>query len=182
MAPIALLQELQRLQPARHYLREPFHAFIPLRRWAEFARIARRIVISAPRISACSSMSVRLLQSAAGSLLRIGCVCRETPHAASSLRQYCMDALQVSATSCRRNGAAAAHQEARRRARALPRADHCKCGAQRIAEPQALARLCGASATLEAVGRRMRCSKRGKNNAEVVAIAIPRLRGQRPRK
>jgi len=37
----------------------------------------------------------------------------------------------------------------------------CKCGAQRILEPEALARLCGASATLEAVGRRMRCSKCG---------------------
>jgi len=29
----------------------------------------------------------------------------------------------------------------------------CKCGAQRIAEPDALARLCGSSATLEAVGK-----------------------------
>jgi hypothetical protein len=27
----------------------------------------------------------------------------------------------------------------------------CKCGAQRVAEPEALARLCGSSATLEAV-------------------------------
>jgi len=35
----------------------------------------------------------------------------------------------------------------------------CKCGARRIAEPEVLARLCGASATLEAVGKRMRCSK-----------------------
>jgi len=54
----------------------------------------------------------------------------------------------------------------------------CKCGAQRIADPEALARLCGASATLEAVGRRMRCSKCGAKGAEVVAIAIPRLRGR----
>ena len=34
----------------------------------------------------------------------------------------------------------------------------CKCGARRIAEPEALAYLCGSSATLEAVGKRMRCS------------------------
>jgi len=54
----------------------------------------------------------------------------------------------------------------------------CKCGAQRIAEPEALARLCGPSATLEAVSRRMRCSKCGKKDAEVVAIAIPRIRGR----
>jgi len=58
----------------------------------------------------------------------------------------------------------------------------CRCGAQRIAEPEALVRLCGASASLEDVGRRMRCSKCGKKNAEVVAIAIPRLRGRGPRK
>ena len=38
----------------------------------------------------------------------------------------------------------------------------CKCGAQRIADPEALARLCGASATLEAVGRRMRCRSAGR--------------------
>jgi len=54
----------------------------------------------------------------------------------------------------------------------------CKCGAQRIAEPQALARLCGAAATLEAVGKRMRCSKCGKQDAKVVAISIPRTRGR----
>ena len=52
-----------------------------------------------------------------------------------------------------------------------------RCGARRIAEPQALARLWGASATLEAVGRRLRCSKCGAKGAEVVAIAILRLRG-----
>jgi hypothetical protein len=33
------------------------------------------------------------------------------------------------------------------------------CGAQRIAESEALARLSGSSATLEAVGKPMRCSK-----------------------
>jgi hypothetical protein len=54
----------------------------------------------------------------------------------------------------------------------------CKCGASRIAEPEALARLCGSSATLEAVGRRMRCSKCGKKGAEVVAVSIPRIRGR----
>lgn len=54
----------------------------------------------------------------------------------------------------------------------------CKCGAQRIAQPEALARLCGTSATLEAVGRRMRCSKCGTRGAEVVAVAIPRQRGK----
>jgi hypothetical protein len=54
----------------------------------------------------------------------------------------------------------------------------CKCGAQRIAEPQALARLCGAAATLEAVGKRMRCLKCGAKSAEVVAISIPRIRGR----
>jgi hypothetical protein len=54
----------------------------------------------------------------------------------------------------------------------------CKCGARRIAEPEALARLCGSSATLEAVGKRMRCSKCGTKGAEVVAISIPRVRGR----
>jgi hypothetical protein len=53
----------------------------------------------------------------------------------------------------------------------------CKCGAQRTAEPEALAPLCGSSATLEAVGKRMRCSKCGTKGAEVVALAIPRPRG-----
>jgi len=53
----------------------------------------------------------------------------------------------------------------------------CKCGARRIAEPEVLARLCGSSATLEAVGKRMRCSKCGKKVAEVVAVARPRPRG-----
>jgi hypothetical protein len=53
----------------------------------------------------------------------------------------------------------------------------CKCGARRIAEPEALARLCGPSATLEAVGRRMHCSKCGTRGAEVVAVARPRPRG-----
>ena len=54
----------------------------------------------------------------------------------------------------------------------------CKCGARRIAEPEALTRLCGSSATLEAVGKRMRCPKCGTKGAEVVAISIPRVRGR----
>src|ERR1700680_3893397 len=52
----------------------------------------------------------------------------------------------------------------------------CRCGAHRTAEPEALARLCGKSATLEAVGKRMRCSKCGMRGAQVVAIPIPRPR------
>lgn len=54
----------------------------------------------------------------------------------------------------------------------------CECGAHRVAEPEVLARLYGASATLEAVGRRMRCSKCGVRGAEVVAVSIPRPRGR----
>lgn len=54
----------------------------------------------------------------------------------------------------------------------------CKCGAERIADPEALARLCGSSATLKAVGNRMRCSKCGTRGAEVVAVSIPRTRGK----
>jgi hypothetical protein len=54
----------------------------------------------------------------------------------------------------------------------------CRCGAVRECEPEALARLCGSSATLDAVGKRMRCSKCGTKGAEVVAISIPRLRGR----
>jgi hypothetical protein len=37
----------------------------------------------------------------------------------------------------------------------------CKRDAQRIADPEALARLCGPSATFETVGKRMRCSMCG---------------------
>lgn len=53
----------------------------------------------------------------------------------------------------------------------------CKCGAQRIAEPDVLARLCGRNATLEAVSRRMRCPNCGTRGAEVVAVSVPRLGG-----
>ena len=54
----------------------------------------------------------------------------------------------------------------------------CKCGAERTCKPDALARLCGASATLETVGRRMRCSKCGDKGAEVSGVSIPRPRGR----
>jgi hypothetical protein len=53
----------------------------------------------------------------------------------------------------------------------------CDCGACREIEPEALARLCGSSATLESVGKRMRCSKCEAKGAQVVAISIPRPRG-----
>jgi hypothetical protein len=54
----------------------------------------------------------------------------------------------------------------------------CRCGAVRKCEPEALARLCGSSAALEAIGKRMRCFKCGAKDAVVVAISIPRLRGR----
>ena len=54
----------------------------------------------------------------------------------------------------------------------------CKCGAHRTADPESLARLSGSSATLESVGKRMRCSKCGTKGAEVVAISLPRPRGR----
>jgi hypothetical protein len=50
-----------------------------------------------------------------------------------------------------------------------------RCEANRRTE--ALARPYGASATLEAVGTRMRRSKCGKKGVEVVVISIPRIRG-----
>ena len=52
----------------------------------------------------------------------------------------------------------------------------CKCGAERTYKPDALARLCAASATLDAVGKRMRCSRCGSKGAEVLAVSIPRPR------
>jgi len=54
----------------------------------------------------------------------------------------------------------------------------CKCGAAREHEPEALARIVGASATLESISKRMRCSKCGAKGAEVVAIPVLRLRGR----
>jgi hypothetical protein len=53
-----------------------------------------------------------------------------------------------------------------------------RCGAQRIAEPEAIVRLCGASATLKTVGGRTRCSKCGKKDTEVVAVSIHRIRAR----
>ena len=51
----------------------------------------------------------------------------------------------------------------------------CPCGIHRTVDPASLARLCGRSATLESVGRRMRCSHCGTKGAEVIAVAVPRL-------
>jgi hypothetical protein len=53
----------------------------------------------------------------------------------------------------------------------------CPCGASRHIEPQALARLVGWSASLASLAPRMRCSRCGKKDAEVVAVAKPRPRG-----
>jgi hypothetical protein len=50
----------------------------------------------------------------------------------------------------------------------------CDCGTCREIEPEALARLVGWSMTLEELALRMRCSKCGKETAEVVAVARPR--------
>jgi len=44
----------------------------------------------------------------------------------------------------------------------------CRRGAQPTAEPEVLVRLCGSSAILDAAGRRMRGSKCGTKNAEVL--------------
>jgi len=61
-----------------------------------------------------------------------------------------MDARPVQADDSQ-HGTAAARQEIERRPRQFLVQITCKCGAQRLAEPEALARLCGSSATLEAV-------------------------------
>ena len=54
----------------------------------------------------------------------------------------------------------------------------CKqCNTGREIAPEALARIVGWSTTLEALALRMRCSKCGTRGAEVVAMALPRLRG-----
>ena len=50
-------------------------------------------------------------------------------------------------------------------------------GAVREIEPEALARLVGWSVTLNELALRMRCSRCGRNAAEVVAVATPRPRG-----
>jgi hypothetical protein len=53
----------------------------------------------------------------------------------------------------------------------------CECGAMREIEPEALARLVGWKLTLKELALRMRCSKGGRKDAEVVAVARPRPRG-----
>jgi hypothetical protein len=53
----------------------------------------------------------------------------------------------------------------------------CDCGFVREIEPEALALLVGWSTTLKALAPRFRCSRCGKNAAEVVAVARPRPRG-----
>jgi len=52
----------------------------------------------------------------------------------------------------------------------------CPCGTSRHIEPEALARLVGKKVTLAALATRMRCSQCGRNVAEIVAVARPRLR------
>jgi hypothetical protein len=55
----------------------------------------------------------------------------------------------------------------------------CGCGASRECEPAALARIAGKAATFTALAARLRCSRCGeKGAAEVVAVAIPRIRGR----
>ena len=50
----------------------------------------------------------------------------------------------------------------------------CNCGACREIEPEALARLVGWKVTLKDLALRMRCSRCGKQAAEVVAVALCR--------
>jgi hypothetical protein len=52
----------------------------------------------------------------------------------------------------------------------------CDCGACREIEPEALALLVGWKMTLKELAPRMRCSRCGKNAAEVMAVAWPRPR------
>jgi hypothetical protein len=52
----------------------------------------------------------------------------------------------------------------------------CECSACRETQPQALARLVGWKMTLKELALQMRCSRCGKNAAEVVAVATPRPR------
>ena len=51
-------------------------------------------------------------------------------------------------------------------------------GAAEVPENAVSSRLAGPSAELATLGKRMRCSKCGVKGAEVVAIAIPRTRGE----
>jgi DNA-directed RNA polymerase subunit M/transcription elongation factor TFIIS len=49
-----------------------------------------------------------------------------------------------------------------------------KCGHERKAEPHTLGRLCGWDARLEDVAKRMRCSKCGKKQCSLRAVAPAR--------
>jgi hypothetical protein len=53
----------------------------------------------------------------------------------------------------------------------------CECGACREISPHALARLVGWRMMLEELARRMRCSRCGRKDAVVMAVARPRPRG-----
>jgi len=51
------------------------------------------------------------------------------------------------------------------------------CGHERTAEPRTLAALCGWDATLEEVGKRMRCSKCGEKKCTLRAFPPQKPRG-----
>jgi Zn finger protein HypA/HybF involved in hydrogenase expression len=51
------------------------------------------------------------------------------------------------------------------------------CHASREVKPESLARLAGWSATFAELATRMRCSRCGSKDAEVVAVRMPRPRG-----
>jgi hypothetical protein len=54
----------------------------------------------------------------------------------------------------------------------------CDCGAVRAIEPEALAWMVGCKVPLKELALRMRCSRCGKQAAEVVAVAKHRPRGK----
>jgi len=78
-----------------------------------------------------------------------------------------MDAPRLFAARCRGMAVLPHIKKLEDALKSLPRASHPSAG--RIAGPEVLARLCESSATLEAVGKRRRCSKCGTQGAEVVA-------------
>lgn len=53
----------------------------------------------------------------------------------------------------------------------------CSCGHYQLLAPEPLQEVFGESATLDSVKARMKCSKCGKKDSEVVARAKPRPRG-----
>jgi len=55
----------------------------------------------------------------------------------------------------------------------------CACGHVRRASPNLLARICGWDAQLADVAKRLRCSKCGKLNCSVRAVALSKPRGLR---